>query len=120
MQSHAVPVEEAFEVELKTDRTDVTDSECVANQRVSGAAACDPANAQRSAFLEHVPDGEEILLISNFCDDRKLLDQLHLVQAGFAPIAQAQSLMSEAVEHGWRGRAVSGNVSRESEGLEVE
>lgn len=111
LQSHAVAVEEALEVELKTDGADVADAEAVADERVSGTATGDPADADCRALLKQVPDGEEILLVADLGNDGEFLAELGLMLPRLGTIAVSQPIMSELVQHGGWSGAILRNVT---------
>ena len=120
LQRHAVAIEEALEVQLKADGADVADAKGIANQRISGTATRDPADTERGAFLQQMPDGEEILFIADFGDDAEFLAELWLVLFGFGSVAISQSSMSELVKHGGRCGTICGRVAWKAQCFEVE
>src|SRR5271170_2764469 len=69
VQSHPLLVEKTPEIQIKPNRADAADTQAVADEAVCGAPACYPLDASTSAFLQHVPGDEEIILITDLRDD---------------------------------------------------
>ena len=62
--------------------------QAIADERIRSAPACDPLNAASLAFLQNVPDHEEILLVAYLSDDRQFFLNLrqHLALTARIPL----------------------------------
>jgi len=123
VHGHAVAVEETAEVEVETDGADAGDTKAVADEGVGGGAAGDPVDSAVAAFLEQVPDKEEIISVTHLGDNSQLLGQLAedpAMQGGLGAVTAAGSVDDETAEEGGGSGVVGRGEAGEAEAAEIE
>jgi hypothetical protein len=103
VESHSLPVEETFEVEVEADGTNVGDAETVTDQGVRRRATCDPFDALHTALLQDVPHDEEVGFVANGRDDVQFLLNLWCETRSALAITATKSILDKPVQEGPRG-----------------
>src|SRR6185295_15653040 len=105
VKSHALLVQEASEIKAEANWTNVGNSEAIADQRVSRAAARDPFDSPLLTGLQQIPSDEEVVLIPDFRDDTQFfldlcadLRERH-VRARFGNDPLASVTTPQPIEH---------------------
>src|SRR5882724_4531380 len=112
VESHALLIEKAPEIEVETDGTHAADSEAIAHEAVCRAAACNPLNAAASALLEKVPSDEEVVRVTDRIDDVEFLQHLRLMFLKVGTVTLAQTLKDQPAQEFTRWRTVRWNEGR--------
>ena len=59
-------------IQVEPNGAHVADAQAIADQRVGGAAARDPIDAALAAGLQYTPDRQEVILVADLADDRRV------------------------------------------------
>jgi hypothetical protein len=90
---------EPFRFTKRPYGANAANAEAIADERVGGAATGDPFDAELPAFLQHVPDGQEIFLVAHLCDE-SIADTLAFTAIGVVTSdpASVESLLNWATQ----------------------
>lgn len=85
-------------IDIKADGANSADAKAVADQRVRGAAACNPFNSAPPAFLEKIPSDEKIFLVADLIDDAQFLHRLWAELGGPRAVTPLQAFQHQPVK----------------------